>query len=688
MKQNKKGMGLVMAIMIVTMLLIMATGFFTFTTNANRSVQNQVDKVKLYWAAESGSNFSVSWWSDQVVNTRIRWPYFYQPEASKVRFSVVDENVPNIGDQKGKPDQVIIDPTPWNDYNLEDGTNADGTGGSAWSTTVDGVYHEINGHLASLDNSSVLGNLPSSCSGIATNDELYLHPSSEILNLQYPNSNETYTLYLLRYKGERKDDEFRAVWVMDTWAVDDKTGSTYRIVLSDMHNSIETTTGWLQYNEGMVHTQYAETNGRKGVYKSYDFRFGQSYFAEQVRFDYMSGSDKQGPTFYGRIQSSAGTASQYGTGGNTNPFITDSNVEHGVYAEGAGDEAESIKQINASVRGGWEEVDSMSVTDIVWDWDTVAEESNTTADGIYMLNPKRGYVAGSTIQIKLFTTDLTPLNTLDNRWETFAEISAANTVVEKKVPVSSSGITAIAVDSTYSTVSIYGSSSDNFSLITQQSCVEVTEDLYLKELESVRTLYGTYTDTKLLSPTMDMMSKLYEAMYLKDIQGNLVADSHLSIISGLGLVNTESVSDLTGIQADGKRGNQIDLTKLKDYGVLFTTCGYFLGFGDIGTPSSNASVRLYNIGSFIMNQQQEVTGSNSFKGTIAFVQDKRFYDEDFGSGVGWGSGPSEINGTSNGLNDDYRWTGGPAGTNSINQEQFVTLMKVEVVVDDDTGTNK
>ena len=59
---NKKGFGLIMAIMIVTVLLIMAAGFFQLTDYSRKSVSSNVENLRMYWAAESSSNYNVNYW--------------------------------------------------------------------------------------------------------------------------------------------------------------------------------------------------------------------------------------------------------------------------------------------------------------------------------------------------------------------------------------------------------------------------------------------------------------------------------------------------------------------------------------------------------------------------------------------------------------------------------------------------
>ncbi|MDA3839250.1 MAG: hypothetical protein PF574_09755 [Candidatus Delongbacteria bacterium] len=711
-KLNKKGVGLVMSIMIITILLIMASGFFIVTTYMTKTTQSELEKVRLYWAAESGSNYSVNWWVNQDVLTRIAWPYYFDPEANEdltytdftgglgMFVEILsgsggmggngnsgnnddddddDDDDDGDGDDDGDDDGNgnngdDEDYEDW-DYDLTEGTDAAGTtGDNDWKTNQPSDYHDTNGYLADMQDFYKLGSLPVVCNGIAKDNKLYLHPSSEIITLRYPDSDDTYTLYLLRYKGERIDNTDTAVWVMDTWAVDNATGDTHRVLMSNLFNFTPTNSEWLQYNEGIVHTQWSSTNGRKGVYKNYDYRFGQTYFAEQVRFDYKSGRDKSGPHFYGRIESSSDEQSSYGMSvGNPTLVPLSAGVEwkYGIFAEGKfRSVSDAVTQINASVLGGWDHVNALDADNIVWDWPTVEENSSLTPNGIYMLSAPK-YPYGSEIDIELRTNDLDG----DGELETWADISIGRSLIET-VSVSDGGITGIAIPTEYSDVSIFGNSSDSFSLMTEEDMVSVTDDFYLAELEGVRAIYDRYYEGELDEPTMEMMATLYEAMYDKDDDGNLLATSHLSILSGIALSDMDA-EDLSGIPALGNRENQIDLSSLSHgTGLLFTTCGYYLGYGDLGTPSSQRSdLRLYNIGSFILNTQVETTGSNSFKGTIAFVQDKRFYDEDFEAGVGWGSGPGNDEAPITGLNNKYRWTGGYVGNGLITEEDFYDIMQ-------------
>jgi hypothetical protein len=664
-KINKKGVGLVVAIMITTVLMIMASGFFVVTRHMTNTAQSELEKLRLYWAAESGSNYSINWWVNQDVLTRVAWPYFYDPDGEAKLFSGNNKPKPTGGDDLkggngGGNNDDVPPPEDWNDYDLTDGTDAEGSTDNSWMQEVDENLHDANGYLAAFNTSDIPGYLPPVCDGIATDNKLYLHSSSEKISMQYPDSEDSYTIYLLRYKGERIDKENTSVWVMDTWAVDDQTGETYRIMMSNLYNFIPTNTEWLQYNEAMVHTQYALSNARKGVYTDSDYRFGQSYYAEPIRFDYKT-NQSTGPRFYGKIKSSAISLSKYGNVGlgGGNLFTQDVEFKQGLMAEMLSNinESDAIDLVTGSVLAGWEKVNPMPLDNIVWSWDEVEENSSLTPNGIFMLSEAEIPVG----EIKIV------LSTSDTSGEVLTTATVTGGGVTKEYSVSESGINAIAVPTEYGTVSIEGNSSDNFSLITEEDIVKITDHLYLTEMEDVVNTIGSLPNVD--APTMANMTYIYETMY------NKYPDSHLSVLSGIALTPT-GIDEYGGVPALGDRENQIDLSDLRTVDYLFSTCGYYLGYGDIGTPpgGGNGSINFYNVGSMILNAQAEKTGTNSFKGIMAYVQDKRFYDEDFVGGVGWGSGPGDDSDPIKGLNDRYRWTGGYAGINAITESNFEYLV--------------
>jgi hypothetical protein len=325
-------------------------------------------------------------------------------------------------------------------------------------------------------------------------------------------------------------------------------------------------------------------------------------------------------------------------------------------------------------------MEDLDVDNLVWSWDAVVANSSSSPTGIYLLSSSLTdingavlYPTGSEIGIVLGTETGT-----DGELITKAEISiitvnnansTTSTLVET-VEVSGNGVQAIAVPTEFGAVSISGNSSDTFSLITEEDIVKVTDDLYLTELESLRLFYENYEADQLADPTLAMLSDMYEQMY------DIYPDAHLSVMSGLALTaaNIEDYEDPAG-----GRSNQLDFTGAVD-GFMFMTAGFYLGTGDLGVESGNSDLGIYNIGSMIIGAQGETTGSNSIDNGssevgIVFIQDKRFYDEDFSAGTGWGSGPEQDGVLLRGLNNNYQWTGGMAGKHDDLSGAFDDLFK-------------
>ena len=90
---NKKGFGLIMAIMIVTVLLIMAAGFFQLTDYSRKSVSSNVENLRMYWAAESSSNYSVNYWVNLPDSIRKIWPSIYISPSSKSVYTDTDGKI-------------------------------------------------------------------------------------------------------------------------------------------------------------------------------------------------------------------------------------------------------------------------------------------------------------------------------------------------------------------------------------------------------------------------------------------------------------------------------------------------------------------------------------------------------------------------------------------------------------------
>lgn len=73
MKSNKKGFGLIFAIMVGFILTIMIAGFIEMVDYSRNSTNNNVDNLKLYWMCESSSNYNVKWWVNQPDSIRKKW---------------------------------------------------------------------------------------------------------------------------------------------------------------------------------------------------------------------------------------------------------------------------------------------------------------------------------------------------------------------------------------------------------------------------------------------------------------------------------------------------------------------------------------------------------------------------------------------------------------------------------------
>lgn len=58
---NKKGSALIMAVMIAMILSLMLGGLYTTTSSSISVVHNEIEKTRLYYAAEGGTNYMVSW---------------------------------------------------------------------------------------------------------------------------------------------------------------------------------------------------------------------------------------------------------------------------------------------------------------------------------------------------------------------------------------------------------------------------------------------------------------------------------------------------------------------------------------------------------------------------------------------------------------------------------------------------
>ncbi|HXK50532.1 MAG TPA: hypothetical protein PKW56_08695, partial [Clostridiales bacterium] len=327
----KKGFGLIYAIMTTLILSLIAIGFITVANFSTATSVKTAADLKTYWAAESASNYNINWWINLPDDVRKLWntaPYTVETETKSSK-GVYNDNdlesfdVSKMPEMNGKIDGTLI-----------------------WK------------HASSLETPNIL----------------------EIDGKQ---------VRLMRYKAPRAGKADQAVWVLDSYAYDPETGSVNEIMISNVYNFTSTNNiGWLDYAEALNHSMYGTgINSRKGVYYEWDFRHGQCYFNDLVRFDYKSGSSKKGPTFYGRFHTASEDPSRYGTSVGRPRLFTnlDSDYAYGIFAEcHANSQAAAITQLNTSLFGGYERVESMSPDNVVWSWDEVVELGDEY--GIYFLS--------------------------------------------------------------------------------------------------------------------------------------------------------------------------------------------------------------------------------------------------------------------------------------------------------------
>jgi hypothetical protein len=247
-KINKKGLGLIGAISIITLLSIMSVGFFTITNHTTATTKRDIDKLKLYWAAESASNYNVNAWISLIDSVRMVWPATYAL-SSFVSATPDDSSIP-------------------------------------------------------LDESIFPG-----AEGTSSDGKFYLHSSWEYIGVPENNleleSVEGFKLYLTRYKGERKDHPGEAVWVLESTAYNPITGSATKITLTNIYNvNKQIDLGWLQNSEAIVNTLAGSGEvANKGFFGDNDYRYGKCYFSDVIQLNYGGIGQEYGPKFYGSVES-------------------------------------------------------------------------------------------------------------------------------------------------------------------------------------------------------------------------------------------------------------------------------------------------------------------------------------------------------------------------------------------------
>lgn len=590
--KNKKGFSLIMAIMIVTVLVIMAAGFFSVTDFSTKSIRENTENLRLYWAAESASNYNVNWWANQPDSIRKQWPNVY----------VLGSKLTEISDLAGT--QV-----------------KDAAFKNAAETTEDGI--------------------------------LYMHPSS----VYEGNAGETnpelakfddLQLITTRYKGSRKDFPDQAVWVLDSYAYNPKTGDIANVCLANVYNYIaEAELEPFQHSELITNTMAGTGfHGCKGRFNEQDTRYGPVYYGDIVHFDYITAATKDGPTFYGLVKSAAwhketevlgyDATSWYKNDGNR---FTDKTGDYyyglGINSALAKSEADAVNNYaSTSLLGGYDKMAKPLNTDnVVWTWPSV-EEYGPDA-GIYFLDEKK-FFPGETIKVVLNTyTDLS------GDKSTVAYIFG-NGKLKEKLPVGTGtgAITGVAVREDYGIVQIQGVTDENFTLVTQRDQVQITDHLYSSGTDPILSLLSGLSPTTQFEPPESLLASIWAMMLNPSI------NAHIAVVAGL---------DMTPEDIDKTAPIYIPVEKF-----VFSTAAYITKFGELNAKGTGRTdLRFYNIGPVMSLEKQTImTGPSDTaqKWPKIFIQDQRYLREGEPlppfCGVDPGAHPTEA---LMGLNPNHRW---------------------------------
>ncbi|MCG2761547.1 MAG: hypothetical protein L6407_10105 [Candidatus Delongbacteria bacterium] len=588
-KKNKKGFGLVTSVMIILVLLIMAAGFFQLTDYSTKSVSSDIEKLRLYWAVESASNYNVNWWVNQTDDIRINWPDTYTDPVENVEY----------------PDTCGT--------TIHEDKFAYATG-----TTNDGLLYL---HASSF------------CEGNTTT----VNPELENF--------EGKKLITARYKGERKNKPGQAVWVLDSYAWDPQTGEIANIVISNVYNTKIIGGVPLLVNSEAIISSLAGTgfNGSKGAFHEKDVRYGPCYFADLIRIDRQTGSP-YGPRFYvGPVTSSAVNAgspvaqSRWG-----NPVDTSTNLinVYDVFGYGIAlrcnskTEAEAIALIQESFPACTyiKDAPALSTAGTVWSWNDIVNDGRSK--GVYFLEDG-GFPTGNSVSVELMYDALNKATT--------AKIIAGG--VTKTIPIckGAGNFNSIAVTKNYGTVSIKGVSNQNFTLVTENNTVNITDNFYLAEMApTLIYLNSQYpSDIEQYNTKKSILEKMWNDMAIYDPQG------HLSVISCLN--NDIAMQDSISYSVEPSSAK-----------TIFSTAAYLTWDGFMNTSMrTNPDLKFFNIGSIITLDLQSAEGGDaSGRWTKALLQDQRYLDPDRPIPPLWGPGPSDLEDilSLSGLNRDHRWS--------------------------------
>jgi hypothetical protein len=468
-RKNKKGFGLVMAIMIITVLFIMAAGFFQVTDYSTKSVARNERNFRLYWAAESASNYNVNYWVNLDSDTRIVWPSTYTPTEGAKAMTYNDIN----------------------GYKVEETKFPNGAG-----TTHDGVY--------------------------------YLHASSL---LELPNNPDIdgYKVITTRYKGSRKDKPDEAVWVLESYAWDPENQELMNITMTNVYNAIYIQElAWLQNSESIVRSMYATGfNGALGAFHEKDIRYGPCYYADLMRFDLQTSGSTGARFFGGPVKNSLVQSnptfpyhrSRYGNAqieNMTGLFNIDNEYGYGVsikanYANQDLASAEFRTMLNNGLTPYFKDEAPLPTENVTWTWQDVKDEG--PGMGVYFL-PEN---ASGNVTVTLIYDSGTN--------STKAKLSGGHTA-EIVLGKGSGTYTGVAVPKNYGQVNISGSSNRDFTLITETNQVNIVGSFYVAEMKPTLDWLQTQPIDQNLTPEY-VLKQAWQNM------GNSNSKAKLSIISQL-----------------------------------------------------------------------------------------------------------------------------------------------------------
>jgi hypothetical protein len=602
--KNKKGFGLVMAVMVTIILVVMAAGFFHITTNSAKAVDSQMSKLKLYWLAESASNYNVNWWVNQPDEIRIDWPSTYTEPQSKSKAS-------EYQDLDGKQTYETKFP------------NAD---------------------------------------GITKDGKLYLHASSlvegntNITNPELENVDGA-KLVVTRYKGERAGAPGKAVWILDSYAWDPSTGEYANIVLSNVYNIKPV--GWnplLAQSEAIMYTLAGTGfNGALGAFHEKDVRYGPAYYNDLIRIDYQTGGSG-GPRFYmGPVTSSARQSgstlaqSRYGNPIETGALIDPTHTYGYGLGIRSGDktQAEAVTNIVTAMNKGatpYKKDEPVISTDgLMWSWDDIVKYG--PSNGVYFIKDY-GFPTGNPVNVEL------KYDTANKA--TMAVITSGG--ITKTIPVGRGAgkFMGVAVTKDYKYVTLKGVSGHDFTMATENNPVHITDHFYVAEMEK--------TKDDFLANLLDIAQNNTKESRLAQIWADMMTNNSKAHLGVLSCMNSKLAPQYSDIDL-GSPWFLPNIAPVFSTSVYVTWDGHLSLSSNART---NSKTKLVNVGSFItLSLQNAYGGDPSGKWSKVLIQDQRYLDPEHTVPPMFGPSPGELDPLESitGLNPKHRYTRSLIGKN-------------------------